>query len=554
MSKQTRLPLDLPPRPRSSSSTRSSPIVSSISSSERLTSSPREVATTTFFDVEDSNDSPDLSDHSLDSLNTQKDTTGSSALNRIQSIARGQRSKIADMNLGQKTSAMANVARTKGAEWTRIGRDRLGKWKARNSQDQPNEAMDKIHYEPSIFGQPLEVAVERSNISSDCPVPTVVARCIEYLDCNGLTEVGLYRVPGSASAVANLKAIFDEGNDLDLMSISESPHTVATLLKMYLRELPEPIIPQDLLREFNECLPDTTEISPEQRQQQLKEAPRKMAIIATRLPNSNYFLLHWLMSHLSRLDFYNSQNKMTVSNLGLIFCPTLLISSALFTTLVVNVGTIFPLPRKTAAKMPQAPPVNPRRSSRQAILKIPAANRVPPPRPPRPPRSPPNQTKPSAKTMAPREGSSNASAPPKPAEVPVGDLIDFDSPIVDRPTESTADSQSSSSEEDIDSSSSSDEESDPEITDDDSVDDEQTAAAGNSEGEIKLDMLSLDAQLPGNHSEHQSPLTQSQQTQLMELDGVDATPNPPLQSPISPTKSEPLVDNPSPKATSPKID
>ncbi|KAK9768176.1 hypothetical protein K7432_001420 [Basidiobolus ranarum] len=110
----------------------------------------------------------------------------------------------------------------------------------------------------------------------------------------------------------------------------------------------------------------------------MENVPEKLALVAECLPEPNYYLLHWLMSHLARLDFYNAENKMTVSNLGLIFCPTLLISSVLFTAFVNHVGVVFPLPRKSSSRVSNAAPSspafvsrNPKRSSRQFPLNKP---------------------------------------------------------------------------------------------------------------------------------------------------------------------------------------
>lgn len=64
-----------------------------------------------------------------------------------------------------------------------------------------------------IFGLPLEDAVRLSKISATTGVPAVISRCIEYLDIMGVEEVGLYRVPGSTSNVARLKAMFDHGKE-----------------------------------------------------------------------------------------------------------------------------------------------------------------------------------------------------------------------------------------------------------------------------------------------------------------------------------------------------
>lgn len=59
---------------------------------------------------------------------------------------------------------------------------------------------------------------------------------------SGLTEVGIFRLPGQASRIHALKQLYDAGSQQDFLP-SEDIHTVASLLKLYFRELPEPVVP-----------------------------------------------------------------------------------------------------------------------------------------------------------------------------------------------------------------------------------------------------------------------------------------------------------------------
>jgi hypothetical protein len=68
-----------------------------------------------------------------------------------------------------------------------------------------------------------------------------------------------------------------------------------------------------------------------------------LASLAGQLPISNYYLLSWLTSHLSRVAYFCDINKMTLSNLSLIFCPTLQLETRLFNVLVEHAQEIFPL-------------------------------------------------------------------------------------------------------------------------------------------------------------------------------------------------------------------
>lgn len=69
----------------------------------------------------------------------------------------------------------------------------------------------------------------------------------------GLHEVGIFRLPGQASRIQALKELYDSGSQEDFSS-TEDVHTVASLLKLYLRELPEPVVPFVFYESYKEAL------------------------------------------------------------------------------------------------------------------------------------------------------------------------------------------------------------------------------------------------------------------------------------------------------------
>ncbi|KAF9980672.1 hypothetical protein BGZ75_008162 [Mortierella antarctica] len=271
------------------------------------------------------------------------------SLHKIQALAHGQTERMKQIYYSEKKADLAEVVyeksslwRARGAEWSGIAKkawdDRGGmggiaggladRWKRK--ADGTNEGMpeySRTAITDRIFGLPLEDAVRFSKISASTGVPAVVTRCIEYLDVMGVEEVGLYRVSGSTTNVARLKAMFDHGHDYDFLQKGnepQNPHDVATLLKLYLRELPSPIIPQETMSNFT-----SIDFS----------GPQKHTVQALRsalrlLPLENYILLGSLSQHLSNLAEYENCTKMNISNLGLIFCPTLQIGSVLFKNLL----------------------------------------------------------------------------------------------------------------------------------------------------------------------------------------------------------------------------
>lgn len=111
--------------------------------------------------------------------------------------------------------------------------------------------------------------------------------------------------------------------------------------------VPEPIIPDDLAPEFNLLVSSLAQSQPSWQsnsQQQPLLSPdfiSSVAATACQLPPANFYLLKTLCGHLARIDAGCNVNKMNISNLGLIFCPTLGLSSVLFRCFVTEHEAVF---------------------------------------------------------------------------------------------------------------------------------------------------------------------------------------------------------------------
>ena len=162
-------------------------------------------------------------------------------------------------------------------------------------------------------------------------VPRIVTRCIESLEKWGIYEEGLYRVPGRSSHAARLRALWESpGTDLAMAEISPADldvHAVCSVFKMYLRELPAPIVPHEIAAAMDQiCAEESND-----------------AVLATRLepyiqslPFYEWYLLRDITEHLGVLTEPKNVEctKMTLSNLALVLSPSLQISSTLTMTLV----------------------------------------------------------------------------------------------------------------------------------------------------------------------------------------------------------------------------
>uniref|UniRef100_A0A8C7YYN9 Si:ch211-247j9.1 n=1 Tax=Oryzias sinensis TaxID=183150 RepID=A0A8C7YYN9_9TELE len=93
-----------------------------------------------------------------------------------------------------------------------------------------------------VFGQRLEETVLYERRYGVRVVPIVVEQCVNFIRERGLQEVGLFRQPGRNSLVRELQEAFDSGERPSFDSTTDV-HSVASLLKLYLRQLPEPLVP-----------------------------------------------------------------------------------------------------------------------------------------------------------------------------------------------------------------------------------------------------------------------------------------------------------------------
>ncbi|KAF9281879.1 hypothetical protein BGZ68_006332 [Mortierella alpina] len=209
--------------------------------------------------------------------------------------------------------------------WRSRGAEMLSKknWGRTRKNSEPTYGANKGLPACPIFGASLEDAVRMSHISGTPMVPAVLLRCAEYLEVKGIDEVGLYRVPGSHASVQKLKKMFDTGKDHNLLAMEGiDPNDIATLLKLYLRELPTPLLPAIFLEQFQSLISTDRQIC------------HTLRGILIRLPRPNYVVLSYLCHHLSRIAAHSEKTKMNVSNLGVVFAPTLSIGSVLFRALL----------------------------------------------------------------------------------------------------------------------------------------------------------------------------------------------------------------------------
>ncbi|XP_059382593.1 rho GTPase-activating protein 24-like isoform X1 [Carassius carassius] len=166
-----------------------------------------------------------------------------------------------------------------------------------------------------VFGQRLEETVLYERRYGDHLAPLVVEQCVDFIREQGLTEVGLFRQPGQATLVKELQEAFDAGEKPSFDS-STDVHTVASLLKLYLRELPEPLVPFSHYEEFLVC----GKRIPSDREKGLQD----LRSLLYELPVANFNLLKYICQFLNDVQSYSNVNKMSIQNLATVFGPNIL--------------------------------------------------------------------------------------------------------------------------------------------------------------------------------------------------------------------------------------
>ncbi|XP_067413211.1 rho GTPase-activating protein 24 isoform X2 [Emydura macquarii macquarii] len=166
-----------------------------------------------------------------------------------------------------------------------------------------------------IFGQKLEDTVRYEKRYGNRLAPMLVEQCVDFIRLRGLKEEGLFRLPGQANLVKELQDAFDCGEKPSFDS-STDVHTVASLLKLYLRELPEPVIPYAKYEDFLSC----AKLLSKEEEMGVKELVKQVKS----LPPVNYNLLKYICRFLDEVQSYSGVNKMSVQNLATVFGPNIL--------------------------------------------------------------------------------------------------------------------------------------------------------------------------------------------------------------------------------------
>uniref|UniRef100_A0A087YIM9 Rho GTPase activating protein 27, like n=1 Tax=Poecilia formosa TaxID=48698 RepID=A0A087YIM9_POEFO len=170
---------------------------------------------------------------------------------------------------------------------------------------------EKGYIRDNVFGCHLDVLCHRENSI----VPKFVEKCIKTVERRGLDVDGIYRVSGNLAVIQRLRHKADHEEHLDLEDGQwEEIHVITGALKLFFRELPEPLFPFCCFDKFIVLL-------------KLSDYSQRVSYtkdLVCSLPLPNYETMKLLFKHLRRVIDHKDSNRMSVQSVAIVFGPTLL--------------------------------------------------------------------------------------------------------------------------------------------------------------------------------------------------------------------------------------
>ncbi|KAM5235068.1 rho GTPase-activating protein 12 isoform 3-T3 [Ctenodactylus gundi] len=169
---------------------------------------------------------------------------------------------------------------------------------------------EKGYIKDQVFGSNLANLCQRENST----VPKFVKLCIEHVEEHGLGVDGIYRVSGNLAVIQKLRFAVNHDEKLDLNDSKwEDIHVITGALKMFFRELPEPLFTFNHFNDFVNAIKQ----EPRQRVAAVKD-------LIKQLPKPNQDTMQILFRHLKRVIENGEKNRMTCQSIAIVFGPTLL--------------------------------------------------------------------------------------------------------------------------------------------------------------------------------------------------------------------------------------
>ncbi|XP_028653763.1 rho GTPase-activating protein 18 isoform X2 [Erpetoichthys calabaricus] len=174
----------------------------------------------------------------------------------------------------------------------------------------------KIKYKESgLFGVPLTILLEHDQKKvPGTKVPLILQKLLSHIEAEGLDTEGLLRIPGAAIRVKSLcQELESKFYDGTFIWENVKQHDAASLLKLFIRELPYPLLTVEYLNAFLSV----------QKLPRKKQQLQSLNLLVLLLPESSRNTLKTLLEFLQRVIENTEKNKMTLNNVAVVMAPNL---------------------------------------------------------------------------------------------------------------------------------------------------------------------------------------------------------------------------------------
>uniref|UniRef100_A0A2C9JJN3 Rho GTPase-activating protein 12 n=1 Tax=Biomphalaria glabrata TaxID=6526 RepID=A0A2C9JJN3_BIOGL len=162
----------------------------------------------------------------------------------------------------------------------------------------------------AVFGSLLHELCDKEKTN----VPKFVHLCIAAVERKGLKHDGLYRISGNMAEIQRLRCTVEKDDNYNLYDDQWDIHVLTGALKLFFRELKEPVFPFNLYDRFTDAI----------KKESRKEKLGLFKSAVGDLPRCNYHTLKELFQHLTKVMEVWRENRMQTQNIAIVFGPTLM--------------------------------------------------------------------------------------------------------------------------------------------------------------------------------------------------------------------------------------
>jgi SLIT-ROBO Rho GTPase activating protein len=201
--------------------------------------------------------------------------------------------------------------------------------------------------QPRLFGGKL---IEYINATKQ-EIPPIITSCIKAINRLGLHNQGIFRIPGSQLEINQFKDSFEKGEDPLITVNPREMNSVAGVLKLYLRELKDPVFPREMYDTFINAMrissnnnngnnnssslsspanqsnnedsdSNNISLSPVENIEAMKVENIRKAMC--NVPKPIYIVLRYIFAFLNHLSEFKDENMMDSYNIAICLAPTLI--------------------------------------------------------------------------------------------------------------------------------------------------------------------------------------------------------------------------------------